>query len=105
MRVAHVMVWRLGMDGKHLGDYTAIPEQQLSEHVKDELNQETQHIFQECVAKTETLLRDERALLDRFANELLKKEELEFDEIDAIFKEYNKVKFGSTPPPPNQKSA
>jgi len=105
MRVAHVMVWRLGMDGKHLGDYTAIPEQQLSEHVKDELNQETQHIFQECVAKTETLLRDESALLNRFANELLKKEELEFDEIDAIFKEYNKVKFGSTPPPPDQKSA
>jgi cell division protease FtsH len=103
MRVAHVMVWRLGMDNKHLGDYTAIPETQLSEHVKTELNQETQKIFQECLAKTETLLREETVLLDRFANELLKKEELEFDEIDAIFKEYHKVKFGSVPNAPLEK--
>lgn len=100
MLIAHTMVWRLGMDGKHLGDFTAIPENQLSENLKNELNIETQRLFQECTAEIETLLRNESALLDRFAAELLKKEELEYDEIDAIFKEYHKVKFGLSPLPP-----
>ncbi|MFA5039667.1 MAG: AAA family ATPase [Candidatus Omnitrophota bacterium] len=104
MRIAHVMVWRLGMDGKHMGDFTAIPDNQLSENLKNELNQETQRLFQECVAETETLLRDETQLLNRFASELLKKEELEYDEIDAIFKEYHKVKFGFAPNLPPEKS-
>ncbi|MDD5019910.1 MAG: AAA family ATPase [Candidatus Omnitrophica bacterium] len=104
MHLAHLMVWCLGMDGKHVGDFTVIPEGQLSEQLKNELNIETQRILQECLAKTETLLRDESILLDRFANELLKKEELEFDEIDAIFKEYHKVKFGASPTPPLEKS-
>ncbi|MFH1692176.1 MAG: AAA family ATPase [Candidatus Omnitrophota bacterium] len=93
MRLAHVMVWRLGMGSKHLGDFTSIPEAQLSEKLKEELNTETQRIFVECAAETEQLLRNEIQLLDRFADELLKKEELEYDEIDAVFKEYNKCKF------------
>ena len=37
------------------------------------------------------LLKKERVLLDRFANELLTKEELEYDEIESIFREYGKV--------------
>ncbi|MFH0941297.1 MAG: hypothetical protein V1840_05535, partial [Candidatus Omnitrophota bacterium] len=94
MIAAHAMIWRLGMDGKHLGDFTAIPESQLSERLKQELNGETEKIFQDCVKDVENLLRQEIVLLDRFANELLKKEELEYDEIDAIFKEYKKTKTG-----------
>ena len=38
----------------------------------------------------EDLLTKERTLLDRFAKELVEKEELDYDEIDAIFKEYGK---------------
>ncbi|MFH0876903.1 MAG: AAA family ATPase [Candidatus Omnitrophota bacterium] len=97
MTLAHTMVWSLGMDNKHLGDFTAIPENQLSEQLKQELNNETQLIFQECAKEVEALLRNEITLLDRFAKELLEKEELEYDEIDAIFKQYNKSKF--FPPP------
>jgi len=37
------------------------------------------------------ILSKERLLLDRFAKELIKKEELEYDEIEGIFKEYGKV--------------
>ncbi len=94
MELAHYMVWRLGMDEKHIGDFTAIPETQLSEQLKEELNNETQKLFQECVKDADAVLRREIVLLDRFANELLQKEELEYDEIDAIFKEYHKTKFG-----------
>ena len=93
-QLANLMVWRLGMGEKHLGDFNAIPEAQLSEQLKQELNNETEKISQECIRDVEDLLRREITLLDRFANELLQKEELEYDEIDAIFKEYHKSKFG-----------
>jgi ATP-dependent Zn protease len=100
MRIAHGMVWCLGMDGKHIGDYSIIPEGQLADSIKEELNIETQKIFQKCLQEVETLLHQETELLDRFANELLKREELEYDEIDAIFKEYKKTKIGCAPPTP-----
>lgn len=99
MQIAHQMVWRLGMGERHLGDFSAIPEQQLSEDIKKELNAETEKIIRECSLEAEDLLTKELPLLDRFAKELLEKEELEYDEIDAIFKEYNKSKFGAVPKP------
>ena len=97
MQIAHSMVWRLGMDEKHLGDFTTIPENQLSEQVKEDLNNETQRILKNCGKDVEDLLTQEMPLLDRFANELLTKEELEYDEIDAIFKECGKTKFNVPP--------
>ena len=91
MSIAHNMVWRYGMADKNfLGDYTVIPESQISEKVKEELNEETSKLFQQCLKEVEDLLTKERAILDRFAKELLDKEELDYDEIDAIFKEYGK---------------
>lgn len=93
MRIAHIMVWRLGMGESHLGDFASIPEGQLSEKLKQELNSETEKIFQQCAKDVEALLRSEITVLDRFAEELLKKDELEYDEIDSIFKEFNKTKF------------
>jgi cell division protease FtsH len=94
MNIAHNMVWMLGMGGNnYLGDYTAIPPAQLSEKLKEDLNEETGKIFQSCLKSVEELLTKERPILDRFAKELIEKEELDYDEIDAIFKEYGK--FGS----------
>lgn len=91
MAVAHNMVWKYGMgDRGLLGDYTAIPESQISEKLKEELNEETGRIFQQCIKSVEELLSKERVILDRFAKELLEKEELDYDEIDLIFKEYGK---------------
>ena len=91
MRVAHTMVWRLGMGSSgYLGDYTAIPEAQLSESMKENLNKETQDIFNQCAKDVEALLKKESIIFERFANELLEREELDYDEIDAIFSEYGK---------------
>jgi len=91
MTIAHSMVWKYGMGERgFLGDYTVIPESQLSEKVKEDLNEETNKIFQRCLKDVEDLLHKERPLLDRFVKELLEKEELDYDEIDAIFKEYGK---------------
>lgn len=93
MQVAHFMVWRLGMGERHLGDFTTIPESQLSDQIKLDLNNETERILKTCAAEVEELLTKEIALLDRFAKELLEREELEYDDIDTIFKEYHKSKY------------
>ncbi|MFH2145655.1 MAG: AAA family ATPase [Candidatus Omnitrophota bacterium] len=91
MNWAHHMVWKFGMGiSGHIGDYTMIPPEQLSETIKERLNEETNQILQKCVKEVKELLVKEKELLDRFARELLEKEELEYDEIEAIFKEYGK---------------
>ena len=91
MRMAHTMVWRFGM-GKteSLGDYTAIPPEQLSESIKERLNAETREIIQACMKDVEELLKKESVIFERFANELLERMELDYDDIEAIFKEYGK---------------
>ena len=91
MATAHTMVWALGMnDAGLIGDYTTIPESQLSEQVKETLNNETQKIFKQCLKDVEDLLAKEKELLQRFVKELMEKEELDYDEIDSIFREYGK---------------
>jgi cell division protease FtsH len=106
MWIAHHMVWEWGMGKSGLvGNYASIaamPTQMgifrgenvsyVSEKVKEQLNSEVQEILQDCLKEVEVLLIKESNLLDRFAEELLKKEELDYDEIEAIFKEFNKIR-------------
>lgn len=91
MGKAHSMVWSLGMgDSAFVGDYTVIPESEIADKTKDRLNSETQNIMQRCLKETEEIVKKEWAIVERFVKELLAKEELEYDEIEAIFKEYGK---------------
>ena len=89
MKLAHGMVWQLGM-GKteYVGDYTAVPNDQLSEEVRTTLNKDTNEIMKYCMGEVEKTLTGKKEILDRFAKELLEREELEYDEIIAIFAEY-----------------
>jgi len=98
MTTAHEMVWRLGMGSNgFVGDYTVLLESwrfrgggssdQLSDGTKEKLNNETYKILNDCLHDVETMLKQENALLERFTEELLKKDELEYDEIEAIFTE------------------
>ncbi|MBU1912940.1 MAG: AAA family ATPase [Candidatus Omnitrophica bacterium] len=88
---AHNMVWMVGMsDAGYIGDYTIIPKSQLSESLKEKLNAETDKIIKNCLKDVEDLLKKEWPIVERFAKELLEKEELEYDEIEAIFKECGK---------------
>ena len=118
MSYAHQMVWNYGMGKSGLvGDYSILESgldqgrgfsslqniSYLSERLKEQLNQETQNILQECLKEVEDLLKKESKLLDRFAQELLTREELNYDEIEAIFQEYGfkrptKIKNDSTEP-------
>ena len=100
MTIAHTMVWSLGMGASNfVGDYTiygsdrfaGINVFQLSESTKEKLNKETQDIMHKCLKDVEEILKKEWNIVERFVKELLAKEELEYDEIDAIFKEYGKA--------------
>jgi len=93
MKIAHFMVWRLGMgDSGYVGDYTQVPNEQLSDAMKSKLNTDTNKIIRDCLTEVEELLKSERVILDRFAQELVKREELEYDDIEDIFKHYKKTK-------------
>ncbi|MFH1458739.1 MAG: AAA family ATPase [Candidatus Omnitrophota bacterium] len=106
MLIAHHMVWEWGMGKSGLvGNYGMLESMQsnlgafrgqtasyVSEEVKRQLNKEVQDILQECLKEVEDLLTKESSLLDRFAQELLSKDELNYDEIEAIFKEFGKVR-------------
>jgi len=89
MRLAHSMVWQIGM-GKsgYVGDYTAVPKEELAEEIKVELNKDTNAIMNECMKEVEKTLIEKKKILDRFSKELLEREELEYDEIIQIFEEY-----------------
>ena len=98
MRLAHHMVWLCGM-GKsgRIGNWEqlvgAYGQSYISEKSKEILDEDVQSILKECLTEVSTILNNNRQLLDYFAQELLAKGELEYDEIEAIFK-----KFGIIPP-------
>ena len=92
MGTAHRMVWDLGMGTSGwVGNYSTIPSDQLSEDIKQKFNLETQQIIQDCMHSVEELLKSEIVIFERFAQELIQKEELDYDDIEAIFKEYGKA--------------
>jgi cell division protease FtsH len=95
---AHNMVWRMGM-GKSgiIGDFHALDfyrriggSELISDEMKNKLDNDVQEIMQNCLKEVEDLLRKEEPLLERLAKELILKEELNYDEIEAIFKEFGK---------------
>lgn len=106
MWIAHHMVWKWGMGKSGLiGNYGLLASMDegygifrgastsyISEEIKTKLNNDVQLILKECLEEVEELLKNESALLDRFAKELLAKDELNYDEIEAIFKEFGKTR-------------
>jgi ATP-dependent Zn protease len=92
------MVWRMGMGKSGLiGDFHALDFYRrvggtplMSEQTKGHLDQDVQDIMQTCLKEVTELLKKEQPLLDRLAKELVAKEELNYDEIEAIFKEFGK---------------
>jgi len=64
----------------------------ISEKLKEQLNGDVQKILHDCLKEVEELLARESGLLERFAQELLNKNELDYDEIESIFKEFGKAR-------------
>jgi len=95
--IAHNMVWRWGMGKSGLiGNFKAVhhydQEALISETTKTRLDADVQDILQTCLKEVQDLLKVNEKLLDRLAEGLVAKEELDYDEIEAIFKEFGKVR-------------
>lgn len=95
MHYAHQMVWNVGM-GKSgmLGNWEIADSfgffGNISEAVKAKLDADVQDILKTCLDEVTALLKKEEPLMDRLAKELVAKNELNYDEIEAIFKEFGK---------------
>lgn len=90
MNYASFMVWSLGMGPSGLiGDFNALKSRDgnlnISEKTKEILDTDVQQILQGCLKDTTEILSKHKNVLELFAQELLKKGDLEFDEIKAIF--------------------
>jgi len=86
--IAQAMVWEYGM-GK-TGYIGHVPNNRfgaplLSENIKAKLDEDVQGILQSCLKDVEGLLAQHQDLFEHFAQELLKREELDYDEIETIF--------------------
>mgnify|MGYP000530603624 CR=1 FL=1 len=105
--LAHQMAWRWGMgESGIIGNFYSLGSSGLgqnaslgwsqamsgsiSEKTREKLDEDTQKIMSQCLSEVKEILAQERDLLEHFAQELLKKEELEYDEIVEIFKKHGK---------------
>jgi cell division protease FtsH len=93
---AQAMVWEYGM-GTHgvIGNYSITQNAQaihstLSEAYKKQLNDDTQAILKKCEKETEEFLRKEWNMVEKFAELLIQKEELNYDEIEEVFSQHGK---------------
>lgn len=100
--IAHNMVWRWGM-GKSgiIGNFHVLDSHKnfgiggsvsLSEGMKSKLDEDVQDIMQTCLREVQGLLKQEEKILEKLAQELVAKEELNYDEIEAIFNEFGKAR-------------
>jgi cell division protease FtsH len=94
MRIARAMAYSFGMGKSGLiGDFAATADGhgnlQISEKTKEMLDNDVQEILQDCIKEVRQILTDKKDLLEYFAQELLRKEELEYDDIVAIFDKFN----------------
>ncbi len=94
MRVARYMVVSLGMGRSGLvGDFLTQEAYRyghfpVSEKTKETIDQDIQDILQSCIREVEQILTEKRNLLENFAQELLQKGELEYNDIVTIFDRY-----------------
>lgn len=92
---AEAMVWQFGMGSNGIiGNYAIMYNQRfvhtLSESFKKQMNDDTQAILKKCEKETEEFLRKEWAMVEIFANLLIEKEELNYDEIEEVFAKHGK---------------
>ena len=93
MTVANYMVWQLGMGKEgYIGDFTAIPKEEISSKLKEDLNNQTREILNSCLKKVDDCLKENWDIVEDIVKELLLKEELECEEVEEIFKKHGKGK-------------
>ncbi len=89
-QVAHLMVWSLGMGTSGLiGDFSAVKGDQIAQKTLEILNADAQQILQDCLQNTTRILTEHKDVLEYFAQELLEKGDLEYDDVQTIFSKFS----------------
>jgi len=89
-KISNLMVWSLGMGSSGLiGDFTAVKGDQIAQKTLEILNEDAQKILQDCLQNTTKILTEHKNVLEYFAQELLEKGDLEYDDVQAIFNKFN----------------
>ncbi len=103
LSIAQDMVWSYGM-GKSglLGDYRWRGYEKqgfmVSSKTRETLDEDVQDILQTCLKEVTEVLTAHKELFEHFSQELFKKEELEYEEIQAIFDKFNVKPLSGRPP-------
>ncbi|BAG13824.1 AAA family ATPase [Candidatus Endomicrobiellum trichonymphae] len=93
MTTANNMVWKVGMgNGGFVGDFSVIPRKEMSQSLKEKLNNETISIINSCYAKIEEFLKTNWDAVDAVAKKLISEKELDFDELEEVMKTVGKRK-------------
>jgi cell division protease FtsH len=89
-QIAHLMVWSFGMGSSGLiGDFGAVKGDQIAQKTLEVLNADAQEILQDCLQNTTKTLTEHKDVLEYFAQELLEKGDLEYNDVQAIFNKFN----------------
>jgi len=92
-QIAHAMVWRYGMGTSGIiGDFSVLPQNEISNVLKEKLNNESIVILNNCAERVDKFLKTEWQLVEALARELIEKNELDYDNIDALFKSLGRQK-------------
>lgn len=102
LEISRNMVWCYGMgDSGLIGDFRKYyngDDNMISNKTKEILDEDVQKILQRCMAEVRDILTTHKELFIYFAEELLKREELEYDEILNIFNKFNVQPLSGRPP-------
>ncbi|MDR2396090.1 MAG: AAA family ATPase [Endomicrobium sp.] len=93
MAIANAMVWKVGMGNNGLvGNFSVIPKEEMSQSLKEKLNDETISIINSCYSKVEEFLKSNWDAVDALAKRLIKDKELDFDELEEVMESVGKRK-------------
>jgi cell division protease FtsH len=93
MTTANNMVWKVGMgNGGFVGDFSVIPRDEMSQSLKEKLNNETISIINLCYAKVEEFLKTNWDAVDAIAKKLISEKELDFEELEEVMETVGKKK-------------
>jgi len=93
MQIANLMVWRIGMGNNgYVGDFSSIPQQLMSESLKEKLNNETIAILNSCYAKAGEFLKENWDAVDAIAKRLIIEKEMDFDDLEETLEKLGKKK-------------
>ncbi|MDR1942406.1 MAG: AAA family ATPase [Endomicrobium sp.] len=93
MATANAMVWNVGMGiSGFVGDFSAIPKEEMSQSLKEKLNNETIAIVNSCYAKIDEFLKENWDAVDAVAKRLVIEKEMDFDDLEETLEKLGKKK-------------